>query len=451
MSRETRDDGEGESRDAIEVAIERRTRLRTRILLFSAAYGVLLIAVAFLLTWRARESQKELGRVVEIDLRATAQLEQIARNQNAWTARWQELARADSPDLAAFALRYRAVRDMTAAPAVRAFDVGSIPMLVAEFDAIARAASAAWPSATPARRDAIDHELRHLSDGISAAAFESMRAIRKGADRKLAAVNARANGLMLTALGVTWMIAIVTLALARLALAKIVAPLERLSETAGAIALDPSRAHRVPISGDREVALLSVDFNRMIDAVAARDAQLTQMSRTDELTQMANFRAFEVRVREELERADRYRHSTGLLIFDLDHFKSYNDRYGHAAGNEALRAVAATIRDGLRASDFPARYGGEEFAAILTETEAEGMWQTAERIRIAIEALPPLRDRDTLTCSIGGALFPLDGTTPEQLFAAADRRLYEAKDAGRNRTVAPRPPTDAAAVSARPA
>ncbi len=449
MSRDLRDGEEGERFDAAGTAIERRTRLRNRILLFSAAYGVLLIAVAFLLTWRARESQKELGRVVEVDLRATAQLEQIARNQNAFTARWLELARAGSPELESFAHRYAIVRDMTAGNAVRSFDIGSVPMLVAEFEEVARTATAEWPPATPARRDAIEAELRVLSDGISAAAFESMRDIRKGADRKLAAVDARADGLMLTALGVTWMIAIVTLALARLALAKIVAPLERLSDTAGAIARNPSHARRAPISGDREVAMLALDFNRMVDAVAARDAELRKISETDELTQMYNFRAFDKKVREELERAGRYRHCVGLLIFDLDHFKSYNDRYGHAAGNEALRAVSATIRDALRQTDISARYGGEEFAAILVETDAEGMWQTAERIRLAIEALPPIAGRDALTSSIGGALFPQDGVTPEELFGAADRRLYEAKDSGRNRTVAPRPPTSA--VSATPA
>jgi diguanylate cyclase (GGDEF)-like protein len=430
----------GEDRRAAEAPVQRRTRLRTRILLFSAAYGVLLIAVAFLLTWRARESHKELGSVVELDLRATAQLEQIARNQNAWTARWQELARADSSELPSFVGRYAAVLDATASPAIRSFDVGSVPLLVSRFEASARGASVEWASATPERREEIDREIRALSDGISAAAFESMREIRRDADRKLATVNSRADGLMLTALGVTWMIAIVTLAIARLALAKVVAPLERLSETAGAIALDPSTARRVPISGDREVAMLALDFNRMIDAVAARDARLTEMSHTDELTQLANFREFERRVREELERADRYGRPLGLLIFDIDHFKRYNDRYGHAAGNEALKSVSATIRAGLRQTDIPARYGGEEFAAILPETEAEGMGQTAERIRVAIEAIPPIDGRDTLTCSIGGALFPEDGTTPEQLFAAADRRLYEAKDLGRNRTVAPRPP-----------
>lgn len=430
--------GDGGSRAPMDAPVGRRTRLRTRILLFSTAYGVLLIAVAFLLTWRARESSKELGRIVELDLRATAQLEQIARNQNAWTTRWQDLAREDSPALTSFVSRYAPVLDMTASPAIRSFDVGAIPMLVSEFEQRAREASAEWPSATPGRRDAIGREIRTLSDGISASAFEAMREIRRGADAKLAAVNNRADGLMMTALGITWMIAIVTLALARLALAKIVAPLERLSDAAGAIARDPSKARPVPISGDREVALLALDFNRMIDAVAARDAQLTEMSRTDELTQMANFREFERRVREELERADRYGRPLGLLVFDIDHFKRYNDRYGHAAGNEALKAVSATIRDGLRHSDYPARYGGEEFAAVLTETEAEGMWQTAERIRIAIESIPSIGGRDTVTCSIGAALFPRDGTTPEQLFSAADRRLYEAKEGGRNRTVAPR-------------
>ncbi|HEY5611813.1 MAG TPA: GGDEF domain-containing protein, partial [Thermoanaerobaculia bacterium] len=123
--------------------------------------------------------------------------------------------------------------------------------------------------------------------------------------------------------------------------------------------------------------------------------------------------------------------------FDLDHFKKYNDRHGHLAGNEALQMVSRTIRACLRAVDVPARYGGEEFAAIVPQTDPDALHAVAERIRASVETLPSLHDRSSLTVSIGGALFPGDGATPAELFAAADSRLYEAKAAGRNRVVIP--------------
>ncbi|HVR42686.1 MAG TPA: GGDEF domain-containing protein [Thermoanaerobaculia bacterium] len=436
--------------EAAEAILQRRTRLRTRILVFSIAYGAVLVLGAFLLTWRSRESQKELGEIVHRDLRATAELDRIVRVQNAWRSRWQELADSAPSELPELAGRYDEVRVLLGSETIRAVDVGSLHQLVASFGTLARQAAEQHSGASQAERAAIDRRIEALSSEISRAGLDSIRRLRRGADERLGVLENDADGLMLTALGVTWMIAILTLALARMALVKIVEPVERLSRAATAIANEPEGGGRVAISGDREVALLARDFNVMIDAIAARDAELARLAATDELTSMANFRTFQREMEKEIERSARYTHAFGLLIFDLDHFKMYNDRYGHLAGNEALRAVARTIHAGLRTSDLPARYGGEEFAAIVPEIDLDGLTGLAERIRAAIAAIPPIGDRDPLTCSIGGAMFPDDGRDPESLFAAADRRLYQAKELGRNRTVTGLTPAGGLA-NARPA
>jgi diguanylate cyclase (GGDEF)-like protein len=172
----------------------------------------------------------------------------------------------------------------------------------------------------------------------------------------------------------------------------------------------------------------SVAFNRMADELKAR-------ARTDELTALPNFRAFGERIDAELERADRYPESFGVLILDLDHFKKYNDSFGHGAGNGALQRVAQTIRETVRAVDFAARYGGEEFCVIVPQVDADALAAIAERVRASIAALPAPPDGSTVTVSIGSALYPSDARDREALFRVADERLYEAKRLGRNRFV----------------
>jgi diguanylate cyclase (GGDEF)-like protein len=122
-------------------------------------------------------------------------------------------------------------------------------------------------------------------------------------------------------------------------------------------------------------------------------------------------------------------------VLDLDRFKKYNDSFGHLAGNDALRRVAQSIRDSVRAVDFPARYGGEEFAVIVPQVGMEALLTIAERVREGIEAIPAPPDGASITVSIGAALFPADGKTVDTLFVVADERLYAAKKGGRNRVV----------------
>lgn len=417
--------------------ILRRTRIRTRILLFSVLWGVLLVAIAFLLTWRGRESQRELRSVVVRNLGATATLEQILGGQASWQERWHGIDEDDVARRHELATRYSSMRQLVGKLTSEHVDVGSLPVLIADFDREAEEAAAAWSSAPPDQRARMSAKLESSSDAISGSAIDSLKRIRREADDRFRAVEKRADALMLTALGVTWMIAIVTIALARLALVKIVRPIENLSRTATRIASAEKPAERVPIAGDREIALLAHDFNRMVTALAQRDARLEELSRTDGLTGLPNFRAFEEELEKEIRSAGRREHSFGLLVFDIDHFKKYNDRFGHLAGNEALIAFARTIASNLREVDFAARYGGEEFVALLRETDAEPLAVTAERVRRAVEALPPIEGRVPITCSVGGAVYPGDGADAASLFASADRRLYEAKEQGRNRVCAP--------------
>jgi diguanylate cyclase (GGDEF)-like protein len=232
----------------------------------------------------------------------------------------------------------------------------------------------------------------------------------------------------------------VSFAAVQTTLRKVVKPIEELSSAADRIAAGDLSA-RAPVAGDHEIATLGVAFNRMADELKAR-------ARTDDLTGLPNFRAFTERINAELERADRYPGPFGVLVLDLDRFKKYNDNYGHLAGNDALRRVALTIRETVRAVDFAARYGGEEFAVIVPQVDAIALGAIAERVRANIERLPAPKDGAPVTVSIGAALYPHDGADRETLFRTADERLYEAKAAGRNRVVLIRAPRSAAPQSA---
>ena len=164
--------------------------------------------------------------------------------------------------------------------------------------------------------------------------------------------------------------------------------------------------------------------------------QVQDQARTDALTGLYNRREFDRRLKEELERSRRYTHLFSLLMLDIDHFKVVNDTYGHPAGDEVLRALAARIRGQVRPVDQVARYGGEEFTVILPETGGAGALAFAERLCAAIAAVPFALDAGRsihLTASIGVASFPQDGETERDLIAAADHALYGAKQSGRNR------------------
>ncbi|MFW3616767.1 GGDEF domain-containing protein [Billgrantia antri] len=180
-------------------------------------------------------------------------------------------------------------------------------------------------------------------------------------------------------------------------------------------------------------------FQRGLDQ---RD-QLHQISTLDGLTGIANRRHFDTFIASEWQRAKRNRHALSVIFIDIDHFKEFNDHYGHVAGDDALRAVAqALTRVVHRASDLVARYGGEEFVCVLPDTDLEGALQVAGRIHATIRALDIAHAYSTragrVTASLGVASSTPahDGTSVDELMAQADRQLYRAKRQGRDRVAA---------------
>jgi diguanylate cyclase (GGDEF)-like protein len=276
------------------------------------------------------------------------------------------------------------------------------------------------------------------SSAVVAEAREIVAARKGEIDRQLPALERETSSMMGSGLAVAWIVALLGFASVQITLRKVVRPIEELSAAADRIAAGDLTA-RAPVAGDREIATLGGAFNRMADELKAR-------ARTDDLTALPNFRAFRERIDAELERADRYPEHFGVLILDLDRFKKYNDTYGHPAGNDALRRVSQTIRETVRAVDFPARYGGEEFAVVVPQVDAAALAAIAERLRANVERLPAPPDGSTLTVSIGAAIFPVDGADREALFRTADARLYEAKRLGRNRVVSESPLSSVAGV-----
>ncbi|MHB8695413.1 MAG: GGDEF domain-containing protein [Solirubrobacteraceae bacterium] len=165
--------------------------------------------------------------------------------------------------------------------------------------------------------------------------------------------------------------------------------------------------------------------------------QVSRQAVTDELTGLANHGRFQELLSTEIEQVRRYHHSIGLIMIDIDNFKSVNDTYGHQQGDVVLREVAGVLRESSRDADAPARYGGEELALILPHTDLEGSYAIAERVRTAIEALRiPRLDQDgvlRITASLGVAA--ASAGEKEGLITEADSALYTAKRSGKNRTV----------------
>lgn len=158
---------------------------------------------------------------------------------------------------------------------------------------------------------------------------------------------------------------------------------------------------------------------------------------TDLLTGLATFRVLRDRLTQEVERSKRSGERFTVLFLDLDRLKEINDRYGHEAGNDVLRAVAAEIRTAVRASDLAARYGGDEFVVILTRTQQDGAERVAEALRQGVEGVGqrlgyPL---GAVTVSVGIAEFDPGHPTTGDLLVNADRALYRAKASGRNTVV----------------
>lgn len=175
---------------------------------------------------------------------------------------------------------------------------------------------------------------------------------------------------------------------------------------------------------------------RMAARLERGEAKLKVLATTDELTGLPNRRTTLERLTGELSRGGRGSSRTGAIAVDIDHFKSVNDSYGHAAGDVVLASVAKTMQGSLRPYDIVGRFGGEEFLVVAPEIDASGLAALAERIRREVEAEPvilPTGDKVTITISAGCTLADAEDTSPEVVLNRADRAMYLAKDNGRNR------------------
>ncbi|GAH91357.1 unnamed protein product, partial [marine sediment metagenome] len=155
-------------------------------------------------------------------------------------------------------------------------------------------------------------------------------------------------------------------------------------------------------------------------------ARAEQRARIDELTGLFNRRHFEERLKEEIARHSRYSNAFSLLMLDLDNLKTYNDIYGHPAGDEILKQIGSIIRSSIRNADQAFRYGGDEFTVILPQTSGEDAYVVAERVREQIASEMKAKEV-AITCSIGLANYPSDGVMSGELVTATDTALYYAK------------------------
>jgi len=230
--------------------------------------------------------------------------------------------------------------------------------------------------------------------------------------------------------------------------ATIVSPLRRLTQGADQVAAG-NLAVALPVKTHSEVGYLTQVFNHMVDRLRRsreeldnvnselqeKNNKLHQLAITDELTGLFNRKHLMETLNAEVTRSKRNDHSFALLVIDIDHFKLINDTYGHQKGDEVLHLLGNIFNDTVRSCDYVARYGGEEFIVILPEVGTAGGLEVAERIRERVARESINRKGDRITVSIGMAMFAEHGDTTEILFQQADKALYAAKTAGRNRVV----------------
>lgn len=211
-------------------------------------------------------------------------------------------------------------------------------------------------------------------------------------------------------------------------------PLIFFGEKLGVLVLDSARKNA--FDPDDLQALESVAD---ICAAAIQNAsyfdRMKQLAYIDGLTGIHNRRYFEMRFPEELERAARFQGRMSVIMVDIDNFKRLNDEFGHLLGDEVLRAVSGIFKQHLRKMDVVCRYGGEEFAMLVLETSGENALRIAEKLRqrISDHHFPGVPRSVTISCGV--ADYPAHGITRDELVAAADAALYQAKQAGRNRVV----------------
>jgi|GEM_PF-2912318 len=183
-----------------------------------------------------------------------------------------------------------------------------------------------------------------------------------------------------------------------------------------------------------EIGAVARDFDRMAGQLESVQRHLEELALMDPLTGLLNHRAFQERMAQELRRAEREAYSVSIVALDVDHFKEINDRWGHAAGDQALTALASSIRAELRPSDVCGRVGGDEFMLALARSGVEETQQIVDRLRARVAVMEFGPAGETLTLSAGISEFPRHSLSQEELMHLADGAMYWAKSHGRNRT-----------------
>ena len=229
-----------------------------------------------------------------------------------------------------------------------------------------------------------------------------------------------------------------------------VRPLARLTKGADKVAAGDLEVD-LPVLSRSEVGYLTQVFNQMVarlrkgreqlgaanEALKEKNKELEILSVTDSLTGLYNRKHLMESLTGEIGRSSRYDRPFSLLIIDIDHFKKFNDTYGHLAGDEVLRKMGELFRESIRGCDFAARYGGEEFVIVMPEIDRDQAVQAAERIRasVAKKKIDANGNSVKVTISVGVAAFPEHGEDAQAVISRADAALYQAKRRGRDRVV----------------
>ncbi len=224
-------------------------------------------------------------------------------------------------------------------------------------------------------------------------------------------------------------------------------PCKLCGKSAAEITCIPSLVGGVVIGSvlvQRDRPLDSHEHERVVNSIAQASPVLGNLrtlaiaesrASTDALTGLPNSRSCRDTLKRMVAQAGRSLSPLAAILLDLDHFKQINDRFGHGAGDDVLAGVGDVLRTTLRTSDFGGRYGGEEFLVLLPDTDQEGGLDAAEKVRAAIQALEVSQVEAPITASLGVAVYPSDALDADGLVRLADRALYAAKGAGRNRVM----------------